>query len=230
MRGWRPSTRAWAATRRGATHDRNEDAYCLLDSPSRTNSTSSRGVIYAVSDGVSTGARGDWASQHAVARLGQFFEPNTVMSSDALVQIIGEIDWELRGEKKGQAACTLAAVWIHQGELHLFQVGDSHVFRVRGDEVHCLTVEDGQGRKLDHFLGMGPAVSEVIRVKSGPVQKGDVFVMVTDGVCEVVDDKTIASIWSRSSGDPATCAEAIIGEVARANEQDDATVLVALIL
>ncbi len=230
MKGWRPSTRAWAATRRGATHDRNEDAYCLLDSPSRTQGASDRGVIYGVSDGVSTGARGDWASQHAVERLGQFFERNTVMSKDSLVQIIGEIDWELRGEKKGQAACTLAAVWIHQGQLHLFQVGDSHVFRVRGPEIHCLTVEEGQGRKLDHYLGMGPAIAEVMRVKSGPVQAGDVFVMVTDGVSELVDAETIAAMWARSHGDPATCAEAIIGEVARANVEDDATVLVALIL
>jgi serine/threonine protein phosphatase PrpC len=230
MKGWRPSTRAWAATRRGASHERNEDAYCLLDSPSRTAGSVDRGVIYAVSDGVSTGARGDWASQLAVERLGQFYERNTSASKDAVIQIIGEVDWELRGEKKGQAACTLAAVWIHRGELHLFQVGDSHVFRIRGGEMHCLTHQEGHGRKLNHFLGMGPSVSEVMRTKSGPVEAGDVFVMITDGISEAVDADLISALWTSARGDPATCAEAIIGAVARANVNDDATVLVALIL
>lgn len=202
----------------------------MLDSPSRSAGASDRGVIYAVSDGVSTTARGEWASQHTVSRLGQFFDQNTVANKDALVQIIGEVDWELRGEKKGQAACTLAAIWIHNSELHLFQVGDSHVFRVRDGEVHCLTSDEGKSRKLTDYLGMGPEVTEVMRTKAGPVHSGDAFVMLTDGVLDAIGEAEIAAIWGSAKGDPATCAEAIIAAVTRADVGDDATVLVVLIL
>jgi serine/threonine protein phosphatase PrpC len=202
----------------------------MLDSPSRSAGAIDRGVIYAVSDGVSTTARGQWASQHTVSRLAQFFDQSTTATKDALVQIIGEVDWELRGEEKGQAACTLAAVWILDNELHLFQVGDSHVFRVRDDEIHCLTRDGGKGRKLNDYLGMGPAVTEVMRTKAGPVHTGDAFVLLTDGVLDAIGEAEIAATWASAKADPATCAEAIIAAVTRAKVGDDATVLVVLIL
>jgi len=231
MVGWTPSTRAWAASRRGSSHVRNEDAYCLLDAPSRAQVDSRRGVIYAVADGVSTGGLGHWASDVAVARLRQFFERDSADGKDTLAEIIGEIDWELRGHESGNAACTLAAIWVHQAEVHLFQVGDSHVYRIRGDEVHKITQGDPEsGKGLNQFLGMGPAVAEVMYTVSGPVQAGDVFVLVTDGVTGALDTERLPDLWQRCGRDPAACAEAIMAGVARGEVDDDATVLVAMML
>ena len=230
MVGWTPSTRAWAASRRGSTHVRNEDAYCLLDAPGRAAVSSRSGVIYAVADGVSTGGVGQWASDVAVSRLSQFFERDAA-GEDSLTEIIGEIDWELRGHESGKAACTLAAIWVHQAQVHLFQVGDSHVFRIRGDEVHKITQgEVGSDKSLNQFLGMGPAVAEVMYTVCGPVHSGDVFLLVTDGVTSALDTDGLPALWRRSGRDPAACAEAIMGAVARGQMDDDATVLVAMVL
>jgi serine/threonine protein phosphatase PrpC len=188
-------------------------------------------VIYAVADGVSTGGMGDWASDVVVQRLRQFYERDSEPGIETLTEIIGEIDWELRGQEGGKAACTLAAIWVHQAQVHLFQVGDSHVFRVRGEEVHKITKGDLESDKgLNHFLGMGPAVAEVMYTVSGPVQAGDVFVLATDGVTGVISADDLPTLWARCGRDPAACAEAIMGSVARGHVDDDATVLVAMVL
>jgi len=228
---WTPRTRGWGASRRGEEHTRNEDAFVLLDHPVRTRGIADRGCVFAVSDGVSTVAEGHWASHLTVNRLSQFFDSHTKAEDTAMVSLISEIDWEIRGERAGRAACTVAVAWVHDGKVHIFQVGDSHVFRVRGDEVECLTsTSSDSGRKLEHFLGMGAAVSEVIQTSSHPVTAGDVLVLVTDGVTAHVDAQQMRRFWTGAHGDPAAATEAILGEVARHRGQDDATVVVALVL
>ena len=111
----------------------------------------------------------------------------------------------------------------------MFQIGDSHVHQLRDGQVKTLT-EAGRGRQLDDFLGMGPGVAEVIRTTSEPVRPGDVYVLVTDGVSVGVEPDAFSEIWSSSRGDPAACAAAIIGAVARCRGDDDATALVVLVL
>jgi len=226
-----PRTRAWGATRRGEEHTRNEDAFVLLDHPVRTLGIADRGCVFSVSDGVSTVAEGHWASHLTVNRLSQFFESHSKADVTAMVSLISEIDWEIRGERAGRAACTVAVAWVHEGKVQIFQVGDSHVFRVRNDTVECLTsTESDSGRKLDHFLGMGAAVSEVIQTSSHPVLSGDALVLVTDGVTAHVSADQLGQFWAGAHGDPAAATEAILGEVARHQGQDDATVVVALVL
>ena len=223
--------RAWGATRRGDGHDRNEDAFVLLDTPVRTRGSTDRGVILAVSDGVSTVSQGHWASQLTCLRLSGFFERSAEASPDTLVQLISEIDWEVRGERKGTAACTLAAVWLEGTDLHVFQVGDSHVFRIREGKVDQLTsgsLDDGD--RLEHVLGMGPEVAEVIRLERAEVMAGDVLVLVTDGVTSSVPPDSMGQMWNEAHGDPATACTSVMGAVARARCGDDATVVMALVL
>jgi len=190
-----------------------------------------RGAVYAVSDGVSTVAEGQWASRVTVTRMQQFFDAGAVGAPDTMTQLLSEIDWEIRGERKGRAACTVAVAWVYDGHVHVFQVGDSHILRIRRGEVSRLTATEGSGgRKLDHFLGMGPAVSEVIQVAKHEVQSGDALFLVTDGVTEHVTMEQMASYWSTSQGDPAACTQSILAAVSRAKGRDDATVIGVLIL
>ena len=226
-----PRTRGWGASRKGDGHKRNEDAYVLLDHPVRTRGVADRGCVYAVSDGVSTVAEGHWASQLTISRLSQFFDAHAEVSGTTMVSLLSEIDWEIRGERSGRAACTAAVAWVFEGRVHVFQVGDSHIFLVRDGQVDCLTETEAEsGKKLDHFLGMGPTVSEVIRVSDHAIQPGDALILATDGVTGLVDPTTFGTIWAGSHGDPAACTQTILGGVARQHGSDDATVIAALVL
>lgn len=203
----------------------------LLDHPTRTRGTTDRGVVYAVSDGVSTVAEGQWASRLTVTRLQQFFDAGADANSETMAQLLSEIDWEIRGQRKGRAACTVAVAWIFESHVHIFQVGDSHILRVRQGDVTFLTkTEAMSGRKLEHFLGMGPAVSEVIQVEKHSIEEGDALFLVTDGVTEHVSTEQIASYWATAQGDPASCTQSILAAVARAKGGDDATVVGVLVL
>ena len=203
----------------------------LLDHPTRTRGVKDRGSIYAVSDGVSTVAEGHWASHLTVSRMGQFFDAEASGTPETMTQLLSEIDWEIRGERKGRAACTVAVAWVFEEHVHIFQVGDSHILRVREGQVERLTAsESSTGRKLDHFLGMGPAVSEVMEVSKHPVQPGDALFLVTDGVTEHVAMDDFARHWRAAHGDPASCTQAILASVSRAQGGDDATVIGVLIL
>ena len=203
----------------------------LLDHPERTGDVVDRGVLYAVSDGVSTVAEGHWASRLTVRRMRQFFDAGTRATVDTMTQLLSEIDWEIRGEQKGKAACTVAVAWVFDGQVHVFQVGDSHILRVRDGQATLLTAtESSSGRKLEHFLGMGAAVSEVVHVSKHAVQAGDGLLLVTDGVTEHVSFDDLATHWNCAAGDPAACTQAVLAAVSRAKGADDATVVGVLIL
>ena len=231
MLNWTPKTRGWGGSRKGDSHARNEDAYVLLDHPVRTRGVADRGCVYAVSDGVSTVAEGHWASQLTISRLSQFFDAHAEPSDPPMTGLLSEIDWEIRGERSGRAACTVAVAWVQENRAHVFQVGDSHVYLVREGSVRCLTaLEEEGGKKLDHFLGMGPAVSEVVRVSTHEVHAGDALLLATDGVTNLVTEAEFGTLWAKSLGDPAACTEAVLAAVARQQGADDATIVAALIL
>src|SRR5436190_16356201 len=127
-----PFAVAGASTRIGKAHRENQDCYQVLDGRTSPQVRDlRRGLLYAVADGVSTLEQGRWAAEITCARLAQFFEEGHAARLDTLVQLVGEIDWELRGQGKGKAACTLGALWLHQGEAHVLHVGDSPVYRLR---------------------------------------------------------------------------------------------------
>jgi eukaryotic-like serine/threonine-protein kinase len=226
-----PFAAAGAATRVGSTHLENQDCYQVLDGRTSTRVREMRrGLLYAVADGVSTLEQGRWAAETTCARLGQFFEDGHASGLDTLVQLVGEIDWELRGQGKGKAACTLGALWLHGGSAHVLHVGDSPVFRLRDGVVECLTQLDPPSRRLRAFMGMGPHISEVLRVRSEPFRAKDVYFLVTDGVSGILDTRVLARQWRDSGQDAGRCASGIMREVERRRGADDATAVVVQVL
>jgi serine/threonine protein phosphatase PrpC len=226
-----PFAVAGAATRIGAAHRENQDCYQVLDGKTSARVRDlRRGLLYAVADGVSTLEQGRWAAEITCARLAQFFEEPHAARLDTLVQLVGEIDWELRGQGKGKAACTLGALWLHQGQAHVLHVGDSPVYRLREGVVDLLTRLDAPSQRLRAFMGMGPHISEMLRVRSEPFHAKDVYFLVTDGVSGVVDTRLLARQWRDSQQDPSRCAVGILREVERRRGADDATAVVVQVL
>jgi serine/threonine protein phosphatase PrpC len=212
--------RAAAASRPSPHHVECEDAWQIYE-----HDLSRGDGLFVVCDGVSTARAGLAAAKLACTRLGQFEEPGAHRHTDTLAQLVSEIDWELRGTNK-HAKCTLAMTWVDGSVAHVFTVGDSPVYRLRQGRARQAGAErTGTFRRLAAFLGMGPAVSEVLTMDRWVLQAGDVLMLMSDGVLEALDEDDLAEIWQRDPA-PEPCAGNIIAEVARVGVDDDATVIV----
>lgn len=225
-----PFTAAAASSRTGPSHTTCEDRYRILDSSHPLVAARGRGCLYAVCDGVSTVPRGRWAADMTTARLDTFFERSQEPRVESLVQLVSEIDWELREQGPGQAACTLSVLWLANGRAHVVHVGDSEVYRVRHGEVERITRAQKGGRALGAYVGMGPRVADAVQVWTEPLFVGDLFLLVTDGVTEVLGVDDLLNAWWAFGGSPRRAAQVIISEVERRNGRDDATALVVDVL
>lgn len=225
-----PYTTGAASTRAGSRHAVSDDRYRILDISHPAVAAQRRGSLYAVCDGVSTVPRGSWAADITCARIDGFFDRYQAPRVEALAQLVSEIDWELRAAGPGQAACTLSLLWLAYGRAHVVHVGDSQVYRVRHGEAVRITETHRGGRALGAYVGMGPRVADVLQIWEEPLFVGDLFLLVTDGVTEVVAVDDLLNAWWAFGGSPQRAVTAIINEVNRREGQDDATALVVDVL
>ncbi len=214
----RVELRAAAASRQGPSHRENEDRWRICAIPNGI------GGLFMVCDGVSTSGAGAYAAQLATDRLEQFCDPKVTRQPGELIQLVSEIDWELRGNNR-RAACTLALAWVESTVAYAFTLGDSPIFRLRDGRMRQAgTDRTGTFNKLQAYLGMGPAVSEQLVTERWELLPGDVIVLCSDGVLEAMHPDNIARIWSRTR-DPEIALDLVLDEVARGGVDDDATMV-----
>jgi serine/threonine protein phosphatase PrpC len=225
-----PLVAVGSASLRGRTHRENDDSVCVLDARVAEVVQLRRGTLFAVCDGVSTVPDGGWAAQLTCERLISFFDTDVPPSQEGLLQLINEIDWELRGRGVGRAASTLSALWLADRTAHLVHVGDSEVFRVRHGVIESITERQGSGRRLGAYMGMGPQLNEVAQLWRGPLFVGDLFILTTDGVTELLSPTELLRQWWASGGRPQVCAESVLEVVKERHGADDASLVVVDVL
>jgi serine/threonine protein phosphatase PrpC len=225
-----PLVAVGSASLRGRTHRNNDDSVCVLDARVAEVVQLRRGTLFAVCDGVSSVPDGGWAAKVTCERLISFFDTDVPPSQEGLLQLINEIDWELRGRGERRAASTLSALWLADRTAHLVHVGDSEVFRVRHGHIESLTERQGSGQGLGAFMGMGPQLNEVAQLWSGPLFVGDLFILTTDGVTGIFSPEELLDHWWGSGGRPQACAEAVLAGVEEAHGADDASLVVVDVL
>jgi serine/threonine protein phosphatase PrpC len=88
-------------------------------------------------------------------------------------------------EKDKGYVCTLSAMVIKATAAHIFHVGDSRIYRVTGNGLEQLTDDhrvqvSSEQSYLSRALGINPQIEIDYRMLS--LEKGDVFLLATDGV------------------------------------------------
>jgi serine/threonine protein phosphatase PrpC len=116
--------------------------------------------------------------------------------------------------KKGMG-CTIDAIYFHQGRYYIGHVGDSRVYRIRGKQISQLTedhsllndykrMKEMSGEELESFphknvvvraLGLAPHVFVDILVEE--YQKGDIYLLCSDGLSGMLEDEAMLSIITR---------------------------------
>lgn len=161
---------------------------------------------------------------------------NAVEYANMVVYEKSKEDQELEG-----MGTTLEVCLIYNNKAYIGHVGDSRIYRIRKDVIRKLTkdhsyvqqlVEDKKITReeakthpkknmLTKALGCTPYVEPDIRARN--FEKGDIFIMCSDGLTNMVEEKRIQELVQENIN---TAADNLIKEANEAGGYDNITVII----
>ncbi len=210
----------------------NEDS-CGIRIPEEPLLTT-KGIAVVIADGVSSSAGGREASEACVqGLLGDYYStPESWVVKTSGQRVLGALNRWLHGQgqqKYGSAhgmITTLSAVIIKSATAHLFHIGDTRIFRLRNQELECLTRDHqmwGAGEKTFLCRAIGADTHLEIDYRSLPVETGDVFILTTDGVHGWINDKALKSLLVEYRANLERAPRAIVAKALEKGSDDNAT-------
>jgi len=204
---------------------------------------SSKGIAIALADGIGSSEVSQIASEFAVMGfLDDYYCTSEAWSVKRSVErvLTATNAWlhsrtqqsQYRYDKDRGYVCTLSALVIKSTTAHLFHVGDTRIYRVHADALEQLThdhrvwVSEGQSY-LSRAVGFNPQIE--IDYQALQVDKGDVFLLASDGVYEHVDASFMINAAQRGRDDLDRAARAIVEEAFQRGSNDNLTVQIVAI-
>jgi serine/threonine protein phosphatase PrpC len=219
----------------------NEDFYGIVTAQEEPEAQS-RGIAVAIADGVSGSGGGRLASETTVRSLlrdfyGAPISWNTAPTIDKVLRSVN--DWlaaeNARNPELEGVVSTLTMMLFKGNYYHLAHVGDTRVYRKRGRVLKQLTIDHTWQRgDMRHVLkrAVGLDTHLVVDYTDGELVPGDVFVMVTDGVWEVLGERIVREVLD-AGGDVQAIADELVQRSVRNQVQymgrNDATAVVAAV-
>lgn len=196
-----------------------------------------KGVALALADGISSSEVSQEASQAAVAGfMEDYFCTSDAWSVKKSAQrvLMATNSWlyaqtrqsQFRYDRDRGYVCTLSAMIVKSTTAHLFHVGDARIYRVRANTLECLTSDHrlrvSQDKSyLSRALGMNAQLE--IDYQALPVETGDLFMLMTDGVYEHASRASILDAIQSHGADLPAAARAIVEEAYRNGSEDNLT-------
>ena len=228
--------RSLGITDTGRRRRRNEDAYVC------------RPPLFAIADGMGGAQAGEVASRLAAAVLNE--SPHGATGEERVVELVQEANRRVFERANEDAATqgmgttmTVALVDEAGGTVAIGHVGDSRAYRLRDGELQQLTrdhslvqelVESGrlspeeadnhpQRSVITRVLGTDPDVDvDTLTVETRP---GDLFLLCSDGLTDMLGADEIESVIESRAGDPAAAADALVAAANSRGGDDNITVL-----
>jgi serine/threonine protein phosphatase PrpC len=218
--------------------DSNEDFCAAMLPPA---GCMDMGSIVAVADGVSAGGLGREAAQTTVTTLVRDYHatPETWDTTVALDRLIGAQNTWLAGMNRrrhpSMGLTTLTALVLRGQGYTLAHVGDTRAYLLRDGELTQLTHDHAVAHPdFSHQLlrCIGAEDRVVVDYSQGDLLRGDVFVLLTDGVHNVVNDARLKAALANSgaAGSAQDGSAALVALALQRGSLDNATALVVRIL
>jgi serine/threonine protein phosphatase PrpC len=199
-----------------------------------------RDVVAAIADGIGGAKGGRVAAEMAVRGfLDGFCDlPETMEVRRAAARVLTSLNaWIFsqgrRDAKLAGMGCTFTALILRGRVAHIVHVGDTRVYRLRGDRLACLTVDhvrDGGGggggeRSSTLVRALGVETEVPLDYASQPVARHDRFLLCSDGVHAFLPPEAMADILRERSASEDS-ARALIAAALAAGSTDNCTALV----
>jgi len=191
---------------------------------------SHKGIVAAIADGMSGSDAGKQASHCCVVSfLSDYYStPDSWSVKLAGQKILSATNSWLysQGQNRYESAkgmvSTLSILILKSTTAHIFHIGDSRIYRLHKGTLAQITRDhrvwvSNDKNYLNRAMGIEPRLE--VDYKSLPVEKGDIFLMTTDGVHDFIDEKTIRRLL-QNGADLCETAEQIVRR-ALANKSDD---------
>jgi len=214
--------------------ERNED-YGGFVEPADPQLAATKGMLAVVADGVSGGVHGREAAETSVRNLlaDYYATPDTWETPHALGTVLAAINRWLTGQTAsrhefGGMATTLTSLVLRGRRFHYAHVGDTRLYRLRGETLDQLTVDHvwetpGMSHVLKRALGLDTHVRPDFG--DGELAAGDVFLIVCDGVWEPLGQLELHRLL-KLHDDVQRVADALVEGAHTRGGQDNATALV----
>jgi PPM family protein phosphatase len=239
-------TRAFGCSDQGRFRPTNQDCFALDEESD----------LCVVADGLGGHNAGDVAARITVDTIVEAMRSAGRVTADArsdaddLRSAIELARERIRAAAFADARCagmatTVVAARIRDGRLSVAHAGDSRVYLLARGHLCQLTQDDswaaarsGEDPDVDalaltHHLmrhaltnAVGAMIDTTVHVVEAAVEAGDVVLLVTDGVHEVMDDWRLEQLLLEDD-DPRAIAENVIRSARNRGSQDNCTAVVA---
>lgn len=198
-----------------------------------------KGIAMVVADGVSSSFAAKQASQAAVTGfLSDYYATpetwRTQTSAARVIQALNRHLWALgRNSVRQEGHLTTFSAMIFKADTGFtFHVGDSRIYRARGGAMERLTRDHSQrvDRKttyLTRALGADPALE--IDMDSFELETGDLFLLTTDGIHDVLSDQQMWTLIEAWSEEPERLAQQLVDAALRQGSKDNLSVQICRI-
>lgn len=249
MTAKKPLWQIAAATDVGRKRLHNEDTYAVL------NAAQLQGVYdfaLIVADGMGGRNAGEVASRVAVEAVSQAILNNVMhVDASALLRFAVEaahVSIQQRAEQNPEyegMGTTLVIALVKDKEIWVASVGDSRAYILRGDRLLPLTVdhtfvaeqvraggisiEQARNSRFRHLLtrAVGTNVDYTPDVASAKTQPGDVLILCTDGLTNMVWEEEIVRLLHEHRNNPERACQSLIDAANAQGGLDNITVLLA---
>lgn len=231
----------------GCVREANEDSGRHI-SPGDEVTQLTKGTLTIVADGMGGHASGEVASQMAVDLISEFYYADSqTPASDALRDAIEQANAEIyhastSDEQYFGMGTTVIALALLGDTAISAHVGDSRLYRMRNRRLDMLTLDHSQVMEMvkhgvismeqarDHddknvilrAVGTQPSV-EVEVSEPFEVENGDLFLLCSDGLSDMLEDTEIEAILNSEANAHDAC-ERLIAEAKNNGGHDNITV------
>ena len=236
----------FAKTDIGKAREKNQDYYYISQENEEPK-------IYILADGMGGYKGGEVASKLATDSVKKYIQSNfdsIIKDKESILKLIASaveyanmVVYEKSKETQELEGMgtTLEVCLIYNNKAYIGHVGDSRVYRIRNEVIRKLTKDHSYVQQLiedkkitreeakthpkknmiTRALGCTPYVEPDLRARN--FEKGDIFILCSDGLTNMVDEKQIYEIIKK---DIQMAAERLVDEANQAGGYDNITVII----